>query len=287
MILFSQHFAWSVLCLVLFKTSTAAQFANKNTKYQSFVWKQNQHLASIDLLWKLEKKFASSVLQEVLIVTISERKFKGGGIWQRQRQLSIIISHFFFFQKQNLIFLWCGSCYAPCFFPKTILFSQDFAWSVLCLVVFKTSSSCEMPCWRMLPSRHLEDDFASTQRIDASSLCWQSFPLVFTQQLPRMFLLVISLCLVVFKTSKKLRNAMLESVAVARPLQLLSLRLKHATCRTDTTPGKNAKTVRTIELQQKKSWISCASSTSNTLFDNNNAWGFCKKILSSYGDYAR
>ena len=47
------------------------------------VWKRNQHLASIDLLWKLEKKVASSVLQEVLIVTISERKFKGGGIWRR------------------------------------------------------------------------------------------------------------------------------------------------------------------------------------------------------------
>ena len=37
----------------------------------------------------------------------------------------------------------------------------------------------------------------------------------------------------------------------------------------------------------KKSWISCASSTSNTLFDNNNAWGFCKKSWSSYGDFAR
>ena len=46
------------------------------------------------------KKFVSSVVQEVLIVTISERKFKGGGILQRQRQPSIIISKFFP-EKQN------------------------------------------------------------------------------------------------------------------------------------------------------------------------------------------
>ena len=120
----------------------------------------------------------------------------------------------FFLEKQNLIFLWCGSCYSP-FSPKTILFSQDFAWSVLCLVAFKTSSSCAMPCWRVLPLRHLEHDFASTQRIDASCLCWQSFPLVFTHRLAMKVPVVISLCLVVFKPAKQLRIAMLESVAIA------------------------------------------------------------------------
>ena len=61
--------------------------------------------------------------------------------------------------------------------------------------------------------RHLEDDFASTQRIDASCLCWQSFPLVFTHRLAMKVLVVISLCLVVFKTAKQLRIE--ESVAVA------------------------------------------------------------------------
>ena len=70
----------------------------------------------------------------------------------------------FFLQKQNLIFLWCGSCYAPCFFPKTILFSQHFAWSVLSLVVFKTSSICKCQAgercrcvvWRLI-SPHTKD----------------------------------------------------------------------------------------------------------------------------------
>ena len=96
-------------------------------------------------------------------------------------------------------------------------------------------------------------DFASTQRIDISCFCWQSFPLVFTHHLPMKVPVVISLlCLVVFQIAKQLRHVMLESVAISRPVQLLSLRLKHATCLTDTTPGKNAKTVRTIELQQKK-----------------------------------
>ena len=123
------------------------------------------------MLWKLEKKFASSVLQEVLIVTISERMFKGGGIWQRQRQPSIIISYFFFSRKSksNFPLLWK---LLPFFFPKTILFSKHFAWSVLSLVVFKTSISCAMPCWTVLPLRRLEDDFASAQRNDASCLCW-------------------------------------------------------------------------------------------------------------------
>ena len=152
----------------------------------------------MEMRWKLVGR--SSLLQEVLIVTMSERKFKGGRNWLWQRQHSIIISEFFprktkstprlnavevkeeirafifargfdrhdqwkevqrrrnlakakatfnhhltffFWEKQNLIFLWCGSCYAPCFFPNTTLFSQDFAPSVLCVVVFKTS----MPCW--------------------------------------------------------------------------------------------------------------------------------------------
>ena len=58
------------------------------------------------------------------------------------------------------------------FFPQTILFSKHFAWSVLSLVVFKTSISCAMPCWTVLPLRRLEDDFASAQRNDASCLCW-------------------------------------------------------------------------------------------------------------------
>ena len=79
---------------------------------------------------------------------------------------------FFSLENQNLIFLCCGSCYAPFFFPKTILFSKHFAWSVLSLVVFKTSISCAMPCWTVLPLRRLEDDFASAQRNDASCLCW-------------------------------------------------------------------------------------------------------------------
>ena len=85
----------------------------------------------------------------------------------------------------------------------------------LCLVVFKTSSSCAMPCRTVLLLHHLEDDFASTQRIDASCWCWQSFPLVFTHRLAMKVPVVISLCLVVFKTAKQLRIGMLESVAVA------------------------------------------------------------------------
>ena len=125
------------------------------------------------MLWKLEKKFASSVLQEVLIVTISERMFKGGRIWQRQRQPSIIISSFFSRKtKSNFHFPLLWKLLRTFFFPKTILFSKHFAWSVLSLVVFKTSISCAMPCWTVLPLRHLKDDFASTQRVDASCLCW-------------------------------------------------------------------------------------------------------------------
>ena len=84
-------------------------------------------------------------------------------------------------------------------------------------------------------------DFASKQRIDISCFCWQTFPLVCTHHLPMKVPVVISLCLVLFKTAKQFRNAMLESVAVPRPLQLLSLRLKHATSCTDATPGKKRK----------------------------------------------
>ena len=79
-----------------------------------------------------------------------------------------------------------------------------------------------------------------------------------------------------FHTDRQTAAPCNESVAVSRPVQLLSLRLKHATCRTDTTPGK----------KRKNSTNNWASSTSNTSFDNN-AWGFCKKSLSSYGDFAR
>ena len=63
---------------------------------------------------------------------------------------------------------------------------------------------------------------------------------------------VICLCVVVFQTAKQLRHVMLGSVAVPRSLQLLSLRLKHATSRTDTTPEKKGKTVPTMQLQQHK-----------------------------------
>ena len=79
-----------------------------------------------------------------------------------------------------------------------------------------------------------------------------------------------------FHTDRQTAAPCNESVAVSRPVQLLSLRLKHATCRTDTTPGK----------KRKNSTNNWASSTSNTSFDNN-AWGFCKKSSSSYGDFAR
>ena len=96
------------------------------------VWKRNQHLASIDMLWKLDgKKFASSVLQEVLIVTISERKFKGGGMWQRQ--LSIIISQFFSPKtKSNFSLMW--KLLRTLFFPQ-----NDIVFPTLCM---KRSFSC-------------------------------------------------------------------------------------------------------------------------------------------------
>ena len=81
-------------------------------------------------------------------------------------------------------------------------------------------------------------DFASKQKIDISCFCWQFFPLVFTHHLPMKVPVVICLCVVVFQTAKQLRHVMLGSVAVPRSLQLLSLRLKHATSRTDTTPEK-------------------------------------------------
>ena len=95
-------------------------------------------------------------------------------------------------------------------------------------------------------------DFASKQKIDISCFCWQFFPLVFTHHLPMKVPVVICLCVVVFQTAKQLRHVMLGSVAVPRSLQLLSLRLKHATSRTDTTPEKKGKTVPTMELQQQK-----------------------------------
>ena len=44
-----------------------------------------------------------------------------------------------------------------------------------------------------------------------------------------------------FHTDRQTAAPCNESVAVSRPVQLLSLRLKHATCRTDTTPGKKRK----------------------------------------------
>ena len=92
--------------------------------------------ASIDMLWKLDgKKFVSLVLQEVLFVTISERMFKGRGIWQRQRQpsSSFIISDFFLRKtKSNFSLLW--KLLRTFFSPKTMLLSPR-----LCM---KRSLSC-------------------------------------------------------------------------------------------------------------------------------------------------
>ena len=73
-------------------------------------------------------------------------------------------------------------------------------------------------------------DFASTQRIDISCFCWQSFPLVFTHRLAMKVPVVISLCLVVFKTAKQLRIQCWR-VLPLRPVQLLSLRLTRASKR--------------------------------------------------------
>ena len=130
-------------------------------------------------------------------------------------------------------------------------------------------------------------DFASKQKIDISCFCWEFFPLVFTHHLPMKVPVVICLCVVVFQTAKQLRHVMLSSVAVPRSLQLLSLRCKHATSRTNTAGKKKAKQYQqwSCSSNKKQSWISCASSASNTLFFN--AQGFCKKSSSSYEDFAR
>ena len=95
-------------------------------------------------------------------------------------------------------------------------------------------------------------DFASKQKIDISCFCWQFFPLVFTHHLPMKVPVVICLCVVVFQTAKQLRHVMLGSVAVPRSLQLLSLRLKHATSRTDTTRKKKAKQYQQWSCSNKK-----------------------------------
>ena len=120
-------------------------------------------------------------------------------------------------------------------------------------------------------------DFASTQKIDISCFCWQFFPFVFTHHLPMKVPVVICLCVVVFQTAKQLRHVMLGSVAVPRSLQLLSLRLKHATSRTDTTPEKKGKTVPTMELQQQKTKLNflCKFSFKNTVFQRTS---FAKKV---------
>ena len=88
---------------------------------------------------------------------------------------------------------------------------------------------------------------------------------------------VICLCVVVFQTAKQLRHVMLGSVAVPRSLQLLSLRLKHATSRTDTTPEKKGKTVPTMELQQQKTKLNflCKFSFKHTVFQRTS---FAKKV---------
>ena len=128
-------------------------------------------------------------------------------------------------------------------------------------------------------------DFASKQKIDISCFCWQFFPLVFTHHLPMKVPVVICLCVVVFQTAKQLRHVMLGSVAVPRSLQLLSLRLKHATSRTDTTPEKKGKTVPTMELQQQKTKLNflCKFSFKHTVFQRTRVlqkkfeflWGLC------------
>ena len=110
-------------------------------------------------------------------------------------------------------------------------------------------------------------DFASKQKIDISCFCWEFFPLVFTHHLPMKVPVVICLCVVVFQTAKQLRHVMLGSVAVPRSLQLLSLRLKHATSRTHATPEKKGKTV-PMELQQQKTKLNflCKFSFKHTVF---------------------
>ena len=171
-------------------------------------------------------------------------------------------------------------------FARFLLLWTSFRWSWRSkpLARLKTRISSHPTSTAYLLRRGV--DFASTQRIDISCFCWQSFPLVFTHHLLMKVPVVILYLFVLLFSDRQTAAPCNESVAVSRPVQLLSLRLKHATCRTDTTPGKKTQKQYEELSCNKKSWISCASSTSNTLFDNN-AWGFCKKSLSSCGDFAR
>ena len=93
-------------------------------------------------------------------------------------------------------------------------------------------------------------DFASKQKIDISCFCWQFFPFVFTHRLPMKVPVVISiLCFVVFQTAAPCHagECCRWEIIAASFLTIKTRNLSHMQRR-----KKKGKTVRTMELQQRK-----------------------------------